>query len=78
MRDITKVIDQILAVVPETETTARAALASVRSTAAFGAPELQGSYWNQLHGVLVRNLGHQPTEPWHFEVAAIMRGERPI
>lgn len=73
-RDITKVIDDMLDVIPDGETALRASLRSVRNTACYTAPEAMGYLWRKVYSVLVTEVP-QPTKTWHIAMARIFRGE---
>lgn len=46
-RDLTVVLDSIIAIVPESETALLAELKSLKSSAAYAAPEMMGRHWNE-------------------------------
>lgn len=53
MRYLHNVIDQMLAVIPDNYDNLICALKSLRSSAAFAAPEMQPFWWNETYKVLV-------------------------
>jgi len=75
-RDITKVIDVMVAVIPETETALLAALAVCRTTACYTAPENFGMVWQRTRDALMDHVG-KPTCEWEIRVAAIFSGTDP-
>lgn len=51
-RDLSKVIDEILTVIPSNETSARARLESIQNSALFTAPELMVHRWRDAADAL--------------------------
>jgi hypothetical protein len=74
-RNISEVIDRILAVVPESEAALRARLLSTKETAWFTAPEAMGRVWRLLSSVLTSELPADLPEPWQAQAGRIIRGE---
>jgi hypothetical protein len=72
-RNLTTVIDEILEVVPETETSLRAQINSVRDSSIFSAPEVMYLFWTELFEILVDEIG-EPEEEWEFKVQLIFSG----
>lgn len=81
MRDLSEVLVTILAEIPETETTLRAQLESVRQRSLYGAPETQGTNWHlaaRLLGARVAELMGDTSTPfpeWPEKTRCIFAGE---
>lgn len=70
-RDITVVIDRIVAVIPVDRSTLLGQLRGVRQSATYTPPEHMTIRWGELAHVLSRDLG-VPDCDWKRQVAAIM------
>lgn len=79
-RDLTKVINQMLAVIPYTEVSLIRALESVQSSAAFSAPEIMGVRWKRCAEVLSHGIPVDPNRwlDWQREVILIWTDEKKI
>jgi hypothetical protein len=79
MREIVDVINDVLEVVPETETKLRLELAHLRESACYAPPEGVPGLWRRGSQVLTELLGpRMETEPagsWCLRVAAIWSGK---
>lgn len=75
-RDLSKVIDDMLAEIPETASDLRHALKGARSSAVFAAPENMHLHWRTTVEALNDYIGEPKTE-WHFKVAKIFMGGSP-
>jgi hypothetical protein len=75
-RDITKVIDAVLAEVPPSEFELRAALKRVKDDAYFRSPETMAVSWERGGATLARSLGSADTRPgtWQDRVKNIWLG----
>lgn len=70
-RDITKVIPDILAVIPADQHAVRAQLENLAHSAFYTPPELQGPFWLSMSTILTNELGSPGDVPWKREVARI-------
>lgn len=69
MRDIQVVISNIERQLPRSEQVDyRAAFDSLRSSAAYSAPEQIYMWWQELQLLIHSMVGEYPTKDWHFEV----------
>lgn len=79
-RDITTVIDRIMAVAPLSNSVCLLhllpALRGLRESAGYTPPESMAVRWAELAHLLVRHLG-QPDTDWKRQIAAIMQGQQP-
>ena len=74
-RDLADVITAVLALIPADEQDLRAALGSLRESAAFAPPEGMALLWRRGTEYLVEHLGEQcPTEGWQLEVGRVWSG----
>jgi hypothetical protein len=75
-RDITTVINQILAVVPLCESETSHSLIDFRdNTIPYQPPEYQQKCWYELMIILNDNLGNPTGIPWKEQVSQIMMGK---
>lgn len=77
MRELCKVIDEMLEVIPVSEDVLRSSLEAHRASAIYTAPESMGDRWG---GVLQTLAGKMPREEqdfseWHKQVLEIWRGD---
>lgn len=70
MRNLIKVIDEMLEVIPDTETDLIAQLRSVQKSARYAAPEMAGYWWRIGEDALMRTVPN-PTDGWQKRMAAI-------
>lgn len=76
MRDLPKIIDAILAVVPPGHDQLVAGLESLQRSARYAAPELQTGLWCGAVSLLRCHLGCEvPEDGWKLKVHQIMKGE---
>ena len=73
-RELSTVIEQILAVVPKTEPVLRAQLTSLSGRIPYTAPELKGNLWWETASALAKAIP-SPTLPWQIEVARVFTGK---
>lgn len=72
MRYLPDVINEILVVVPESETELIKSLTSILSSARYAAPELQIDWWMKTADVLYARFGSGiPTEEWGDTIGKI-------
>jgi hypothetical protein len=72
MRYLPNVIDEMLAVIPGTETDFIAQLESRKSSAEYSAPESMGTWWKYVADILVEKLGNPPfANEWQNKLVAI-------
>lgn len=69
-RDLTKVLDEILALVPETELALRAQLTSLRETVLYQPPELAPNMWHRASAILELAIPRLEQE-WQIAVARV-------
>lgn len=72
MRDIVKVIDDIIAATPDKIFIEK--LSSVKQNCLYCAPEDMQRMWHELGDVFNSNIPYPPVEPWHKKVASIFTG----
>jgi hypothetical protein len=70
-RNLSEVIDHIIAVVPVTEVDFIVSLASNRSSVNFCAPEMLPFWWREVHSTILDNVPSVPVEEWHYQVLSI-------
>jgi hypothetical protein len=70
-RVLSEVIDQIVAVIPETEVDFIVRLASNRSSVVICAPEMVPVWWREVHSTILDNVPSVPVEEWHYQVLSI-------
>lgn len=70
MRDIGKVIDQLLVEIPTWETALKENLEWIKSEVPYQAPELHRYLWDAGTNMLQRAFP-KPTQDWHFKVLSI-------
>lgn len=76
-RNIGKVVDRILAIIPTEEVVVRNLLNHfMRSRIAYAPPESLPNCWAELTFILASNLGEPGDVEWKMDVAAIMRGAK--
>jgi hypothetical protein len=69
MRSITKVIDNMIELIPNEEEYFIATLRSLKSSAEYTSPETMGLRWHNVAIALCEEFGEdRPTEGWQFEV----------
>ena len=76
-RNPVAVIDQVLEVLPSTETGLRALLLQIKDRARYIPPEDMHGIWVILANTLNGALPWPPKEEWHRQVHAIMKGYSP-
>lgn len=69
-RNLTKVLDDILALVPVTELALRAQLTSLRETVLYQPPELAPNMWHRASAILGRAIPRLEQE-WQIAVARV-------
>lgn len=77
MRYLPEVIDKILTVIPATEVSMIRAFESVKSSAAFSAPENIGMWWRRGAGVMSEFISQDESywSDWQREVVKIWMNE---
>lgn len=70
-RDICKVIDQMVAVIPETETKFIEQLKWAKTNAAYKPPEQMRECWNTTGAMLGENIGPEPKNAWQKKLVNI-------
>ena len=75
MRNLSVVIDRLLAVIPETEKQVRAGLEDVKSSYAYTAPEHHVELWRDAMYILSAGLG-EPDTDWKKEVSDIFSARK--
>ena len=73
-RDVTEVIDRILAEVPTVYARLRTNLVCLKESAFFTPPEGQVSIWKRLDVLLITSLSSPPRLPWEVEISRIVTG----
>ena len=74
-RDLIKVIDEIIANIPEDEKSRlRVDLTKIKRDLIFTAPECENIRWNDVYRHLVDSIGRQLIKEWQFKVWAIFKG----
>lgn len=76
-RQLPKLIDEILAVIPKEEETLREQLDSVKQSATYATPEVMHEWWCKTASVLAGNID-DPINDWHWNVARIFSGDNTI
>ena len=76
-RNPVDVIDQVLEVLPSTETGLRALLLEIKDRAGYVPPEDMRSIWVAIANTLNGALPWPPKEKWHKQVHAIVKGYAP-
>jgi hypothetical protein len=73
-RELDKVIDQLLAVIPETEKGLRKDLSDKKASVMYASPEMQGYWWRETAIVLQVHIG-LPDVGWKQTVVGIWTNE---
>lgn len=68
-RNLAEVIDAMVLHIPKSETDTLAALASIRSSVLYAAPEMMQTWWREIQVVLQEEIG-TPDVDWKIHVAA--------
>lgn len=71
MRDLSKVISDILEVIPKPEEDLIISLCKIRESVRYSAPELINMWWNETHSVLIDCITENPTQDWEYKVWSI-------
>lgn len=74
MRDLCKVIDDILEVVPESYSLFRHDLLALRSSTEFSAPEMMNNWWWEVADCLAFYV-EDCDGPWQTEVHRVWKGK---
>jgi hypothetical protein len=72
-RNLVDVIDQMIAVIPETEKQLRGRLESLKTTCVYSSPEQDSARWSHCAEILMGEIGEPVTE-WQKKVAEIFSG----
>ena len=76
-RDIVKVIEACLAVVPPEQTELKRRLEYVLNDAGYRPPEGMSLSWGKLAAVLTDQIG-EPSEDWQRRISDIVSGREPV
>jgi len=76
-RNPVDVIDQVLEVLPPTETELRIRLLKLKDNAGYVPPEHMRGIWIAIANTLNAALPWPPKEEWHRQVHAIVKGYTP-
>lgn len=74
MRSLTKVIDQILEVIPNSEVDVAYELLVIKSSAAYAAPEMMSIWWRETADFLNENVTDF-SQDWQDRVFKIFTGK---
>ena len=77
MRNLDSVINELLAVIPESSEKLRDELEYVMYNIGYTAPEMMIVRWNEVHSILVDNLPEDPAEDWQWKAFSIF-STRPV
>lgn len=73
MRDLSKVITEMLEVIPATEVGLRLSLQAIQTSARYAAPEIQVNWWHQMVNLL--NDTNPTGKDWELALADIVSGK---
>lgn len=71
MRDLSKVLNDILNVIPKPEEDLIISLCKIRESVRYSAPELIGMWWDEVHSILMSYITENPIQDWQYEVWSI-------
>ena len=74
MRSLTKVIDQILEVIPDSEIDVAYELLDLKSSAAYAVPEMMSIWWRETADFLNENVTDF-SQDWQNQVFKIFTGK---
>lgn len=63
MRDLNKLIDDMKAVIPTTESRFLARLSKIQTNLGYTPPEMMAGRWHQVHAVLVEESPEENADP---------------
>ena len=75
MRDLTRIIGEIIVELPEGHDHIISLLKSVLSSAIYSSPELMGFRWMQVSNILNDYIPYPPEEEWQKNIDKIFSGE---
>lgn len=70
MRNLSEVIEEMLAVVPAEQIDLRDRLKATKQSSLYAAPEMRQTFWHECRDHLVSYVG-KPKEEWQKQVASI-------
>jgi hypothetical protein len=72
MRDLSKVLNDILEVIPKPEEDLIISLCKIRESIRYSAPELISMWWDEAHGTLIDYVSiTKPMKDWEYRVWSI-------
>lgn len=71
MRDICKVIDKMLEIIPNNQDKLISDFNEIKRAAPYTAPELMKQMWAIGMRSLHKAIGFKPNEDWHWEILSI-------
>mgnify|MGYP000876637964 CR=1 FL=1 len=75
MRDLVKVIDQLIKVIPSKEVQLIGMLKDAKGSIRYAAPEMMTMWWNEVYGIIVRELTGREHEEFVQRVMEIFSGQ---
>jgi hypothetical protein len=75
MRSLPEVLSKMTTLIPDDTGHLRNRLESVRTSALYAPPEMQGYWWRAAQTALIECEPEAPEEDWWRKVLAIWRGE---
>ena len=75
MRNLYKIIDNMLEVIPEENERLIYSLKDIQSSFAFSSPEMVSFWWNECANILNSEIPDR-LENWHFKLADIFSGKK--
>lgn len=75
MRELHKVIQCMINVIPSDHTSLLESLEDLRSSALYSSPELKGMWWQETAEVLYDCFGDDDLSGWQLEVVNIWQGK---
>ncbi len=75
MRDLSEVIDRIIAVIPDGNDRTVELLKNVKKSCPYVAPELYPNLWRKCRDILCSNFGNPEGCEWKMEISNIFTGK---